>query len=425
MAKEVVKEGGPSLAAKADGLGPSTGGAEISDMVGNILEGAEVKSPEPVEKKEADPAAEHNPVIEPEVEEPAAEPEKEPAEEAEAPFVPPQALGKEEPKPEEDDDDYTPPEAQGDTKAAHAWKSVKQERKQLKAENAELAEKISALEAKLSEAPPQEDTSKSTEELVALREQVATLEGKLGEYDLSSTSSFKQKFDQPIMQVVKRGASILTRTGVEAADAQKLMAQITDPSKTMDDIQDVIADYPMAVQGALMNVVGEFGELAERRSEALAHWKETKAAMKDHESRETEVKIFQDVEKNTQAALDSLLKEGNWMYAPGDNEDWNKQVNERVQTAKGVLRSASREDLVKYVLEGVAARPLRQMFESTYKLAEERKAELDKLVGAQPGFRGSPDAGKPKDPASAKKGTPQQPGDVINSLFSDERSMQL
>jgi len=424
MAKEVVKEGGPSLAAKADGLGPSTGGAEISDMVGDILEGAEVKSPEPVEKKEADPAAEHNPVIEPEAEEPAPEPEKKPAEEAEAPFVPPQALGKEEPKPEEDDD-YTPPEAQGDTKAAHAWKSVKQERKQLKAENAELAEKISALEAKLSEAPPQEDTSKSTEELATLREQVVTLENKLGEYDLSSTSSFKQKFDQPLSQIAKRGVSMLTRTGMEVDEAGKLMSDITDPSRSMEEIQDLIADHPLAVQGALMNVVSEFGELAERRTEALSHWKETKAALKDSESRESEVELFQDIEQNTQSALASLLEEGNWMYAEGDNEDWNAQVSERVQAAKGVLRSASREDLVKYVLEGVAARPLRQMFEETHRISEQRKAELDRIVGSQPGFRGSPDAGKPKDPAAAKKGTPQQPGDVINSLFSDERSMQL
>jgi hypothetical protein len=407
MAKEIVAADAPKLGSAPDSTGPTTGGAEIDNLISGLMD--------------ADPTTDPpTPVAEPAPEPKAPDTRVPPVTDKTLPFVPPQALGKkEDPKPEDStvDDDYEPPEVKGDTKAAHAWKSVKQERKQLR-------DKVKELESALAAKPKTEET-RTPEEVAALRQQVTELEQRLGEYDLSSTSSFKQQFEQPILQVVKRGANILVRSGKSSEEANSLMAKITDPSKTMEQIQDLIADEPIAVQGALMTAVGEFSELAERRQEALQHWQDTKAALKDHETRETEVKLVQDVEQNTQVALQKVVEEGNWMYAPGDNPEWNTQVQERVAAAKGILRSASREDLVKYVLEGVTARPLRQMFEETYKLAEQRKAELDRLVGRQPGYRGPSEDPPPRQPGKLEKGKPMEIADAVNSVFEGVESARL
>ena len=415
MAKEVVSGESPRLGAEPHVGGPSTGGSEISNLVMGLMDdGASGETSPETSKNTAEPA---QPVEEKTV---VQETQTPPKEEKAPPFIPPQALGKKEEQTAttEEDDDYEPPEVKGDTKAAHAWKSVKQERKQLR-------DKVKELEAAL-EAKPKPEEQRSPEEVETLRKQVETLEQKLGEYDLASTSSFKQQYEQPLTQVVKRGANILVRSGKSAEEASSVMTKITDPTLTLDQIQDIIADEPIAVQGALMTAVSEFGELAERRAEALQHWNETKAALKDHETRETEVKLAQDVDQATQTALQKVLEEGNWMYAAGDNPEWNAQVQERVTAAKGILRTGSREELVKYVLEGIAARPLRQMFEETYQLAESRKAELDKVVGRQPGYRGPAE-----DPAPRKaegvldKGKPLEINAALDTLFEGVESARL
>ena len=415
MAKEVVSGESPKLGAEPHVGGPSTGGSEISNLVMGLMDdGASGETSPETSKNTAEPA---QPVEEKTV---VQEIQTPPKEEKALPFIPPQALGKKEEQTTttEEDDDYEPPEVKGDTKAAHAWKSVKQERKQLR-------DKVKELEAAL-EAKPKPEEQRSPEEAETLRKQVETLEQKLGEYDLASTSSFKQQYEQPLMQVVKRGANILVRSGKSAEEASSVMTKITDPTLTLDQIQDIIADEPIAVQGALMTAVSEFGELAERRAEALQHWNETKAALKDQETRETEVKLAQDVDQATQTALQKVLEEGNWMYAAGDNPEWNAQVQERVTAAKGILRTGSREELVKYVLEGIAARPLRQMFEETYQLAESRKAELDKVVGRQPGYRGPAE-----DPAPRKaegvldKGKPLEINAALDTLFEGVESARL
>ncbi len=415
MAKEVVSGESPKLGAEPHVGGPSTGGSEISNLVMGLMDdGASPETSPETSKNTAEPA---QPVEEKTV---VQETQTPPKEDKKLPFVPPQALGKkEEPATTtEEDDDYEPPEVKGDTKAAHAWKSVKQERKQLR-------DKVKELEAAL-EAKPKPEEQRSPEEAETLRKQVETLEQKLGEYDLASTSSFKQQYEQPLTQVVKRGANILVRSGKSAEEASSVMAKITDPTLTLDQIQDIIADEPIAVQGALMTAVSEFGELAERRAEALQHWNETKAALKDQETRETEVKLAQDVDQATQTALQKVLEEGNWMYAEMDNPEWNVQVQERVAAAKGILRTGSREELVKYVLEGIAARPLRQMFEETYQLAESRKAELDKVVGRQPGYQGPAEDPAPrKSDGVLDKGKPLEINAALDTLFEGVESARL
>ncbi len=415
MAKEVVSGESPKLGAEPHVGGPSTEGSEISNLVMGLMDdGASGETSPETSKNTEEPA---QPVEEKTV---VQETQPPPKEEKKLPFVPPQALDKKEEQTSatEEDDDYEPPEVKSDTKAAHAWKSVKQERKQLR-------DKVKELEAAL-EAKPKPEEQRSPEEAETLRKQVETLEQKLGEYDLASTSTFKQQYEQPLTQVVKRGANILVRSGKSAEEASSVMAKITDPTLTLDQIQDVIADEPIAVQGALMTAVSEFGELAERRAEALKHWNETKAALKDQETRETEVKLAQDVDQATQTALQKVLEEGNWMYASGDNPEWNSQVQERVTAAKGILRTGSREELVKYVLEGIAAHPLRQMFEETYQLAESRKAELDKVVGRQPGYQGPAEDSAPrKSDGVLDKGKPLEINAALDTLFEGVESARL
>jgi DNA repair exonuclease SbcCD ATPase subunit len=395
----------------------------MDNLMGDVMEGILDGGKHGPKGMEPDPVAEE-PAVETPVEEQAVEtPVEEQAvetpveetvvEEEEASPVPLDVLGKkkpaDEPKPDPDDDgdDEPPAQVKSDPKANKAWQKHKADKKALKLRVQELEAAVE--QSKNVKAP-------DVEEIAALQTKIEEYEAKLGQYDLAATQAFQQRFDAPIQAALRKGASLLTRGGMEPDAAKQLMQKLSDPSLSMDAIQEAVTDLPYAVQGAVVTAITEYGELANARNEALAHWKETRAAVGEQANRQAEISLLQNLEKDTAAAVEKLRASGNWMYQTSeDNPDWNKTIEERITLAKGILRSATPETLVEFVLEGATARDLRGLYMQAQQLADKRKAELDKLVKGGPKIGG----GGGTEPAPTKKKSgPQDVETILDDIFS-------
>jgi hypothetical protein len=314
--------------------------------------------------------------------------------------IPADVLGIPETKVDETDDIPAPPEVSKDPKAAYTWQSLKNEVKELKAQLAAQS------------AVPKADP----EEVLKLREQLSSYEEKLGQYDLTATREFQQKFEAPSNHLKRRAIQLLQRGGKDAAAAEVIVKRISDPSLSFDQVQDILADEPLAVQGALVNIATELTDLEASKAEAVKNWKETRAALNVKQQRESEIRLAENIETATAEALQEAIRGGNFMLQPSQDEHWNKQVQERVLAAKGIIRNAKPAELIKYVLEGITAAPLRQHLQHTYQLAEQRKAELEKVLGTRPknGAGASPTGGP------ARGTQPMTPEQKIKELFDDE-----
>jgi hypothetical protein len=394
--------------------------SDMDKLMGDVMEGIldggkhgpKGVEPEPVAEEPVVETPVEEPVVETPVEEPAVE---EPAAEEEASPVPLDVLGKkkpaDEPKPEEptedDGDDEPPAQVKSDPKANKAWQKHKADKKALKLRVQELEAAVE--QSKNAKTP-------DVEEVAALQTKIEEYEAKLGQYDLAATQEFQQRFDAPIQAALRKGASLLTRGGMEPDAAKQLMQKLSDPTLSMDAIQEAVTDLPYAVQGAVVTAITEYGEMANARNEALAHWKETKAAVGEQANRQAEINLLQNLEKDTAAAVEKLRASGNWMYQQSaDNPDWNKTIEARITLAKGILRSATPETLVEFVLEGATARDLRGLYMQAQQLADKRKAELDKLVKSGPKLSG----GGGTEPAPAKnKSGPQNVETILDDIFS-------
>jgi hypothetical protein len=307
----------------------------------------------------------------------------------------------------DDDDDIAPTAIDNDPKARHAFAKVKAERKQMREENKRLREELDRLSK--SQTP-------DLQEVLDLRKQIDSYETKLGQFDIASTRSFKERFDAPLNHAYKRCVSLLTMSGRDPETANSIVSKLTDAGMEPSAISDALADEPYALQGALLTLVNDYRDLQSTRQEAIEHWKETKAALGEQAVRDSEIKLMENIESDTGLAVAQALKEGNWMFGTSvSNEEWNKQVGTRVEAVKGIMRNAKRAELVKWVVEGITARPLRQMFLAAQKQNTALKAELDKMVTLSPKLGG---ASSPRAAATmVDTNTPRNTETIIDSIF--------
>jgi len=357
-------------------------------------------APAPAPEAPAEPAA---PAAEPAPADPGVTPEVTPEADDYQSAIPSDVMAP--PAAEPDADPEPPASVAKDAKANEAWKSIRADLKKAKEDARNAQAEIERLRAQ-----PQPEVS----EVLQYKKQIEEYEAKLGQHDLASTKAFQQRYDAPMTSLINKGVHLLVRSGKDADEAKVLVRKLLDPNTSMEQSQELLADQPFALQGAIMSLTSEFQDLSDQRQEALQHWNETKAAMGEQETRNTEIKLVEDIEKNTSEAVQQALKEGNWMFAMSNNNpEWNDAVGKRVQAVKGIIRTAKPAELVKWVIEGVTAKPLRDLLKQTDDKARSLKAELDKLVKVSPRLA----AGAPSRAPADRSGKPRTPSEVIDSVF--------
>ena len=268
-------------------------------------------------------------------------------------------------------DDADIPETIKSTKAADAFRKIKEEK-------AQLAKQLDELKAGKSTNPQFESQLKTLqEERDALSERVRLL-------DIERHPDFIKKYEGKITGVFDSVKNLV------GTDGERLVSLLKSPdsdyrNSQIDDIVEGLSPSKKAKLGAL---IVKYDEINGERSSELT---EAKA---DYDAVISKYK--QDNEEGTKAALESANK--TWqkvstdarsleIFEPRENdEEWNTELNGRLSLAQQIFNGEnSEEDLAKAALWAAAAPKYRELLYAQVEVNKRLQAELSKYRGSEPG----------------------------------------
>jgi hypothetical protein len=269
------------------------------------------------------------------------------------------------------DADSDIPETIKSTKAADAFRKIKEEK-------AQLAKQLDELKAGKTANPNFEAQLKTLqEERDALSERVRLL-------DIERHPEFVKKYEGKINGVFE------SVKGLVGTDGERLVGLLKSPesdyrNSQIDDIVEGLSPSKKAKLGALIVKYDEInGEKAAEMSEAKSDYDAIIS------------KYQQDNEQGTKAALESASK--TWakvsenaraleIFEPREgDEEWNGELNQRLSLAQQIFNGEnSEEDLAKAALWAAAAPKYRELLYSQVEVNKRLQAELAKYRGSEPG----------------------------------------
>jgi hypothetical protein len=268
-------------------------------------------------------------------------------------------------------DDSDIPETIKSTKAADAFRKIKEEK-------AQLSKQLDEFKAGKSL------SSNSEAQLKTLQEERDALSERVRLLDIERHPEFVKKYEGKITGVFD---SMKTVVGT---DGDRLVGLLKSPendyrNSQIDDIVEGLSPSKKAKLGALIVKYDEInGEKSAEMSEAKS----------DYDSIIS--KYQQENEQGTRAALESANK--TWtkvsenaraleIFEPRENdEEWNTELTGRLSLAQQIFNGEnSEEDLAKAALWAAAAPKYRELLYSQVEVNKRLKAELAKLRGSEPG----------------------------------------
>ncbi len=269
------------------------------------------------------------------------------------------------------DADSEIPETIKSTKAADAFRKIKEEK-------AQLAKQLEELKAGKTSNPNFEEQLKTLqEERDALSERVRLL-------DVERHPEFIKKYEGKINGVFESVKSLV------GSDGERLVGLLKSPesdyrNSQIDDIVDGLSPSKKAKLGAL---IVKYDEINGERSAEISE------AKSDYEAIIS--KYQQDNEEGTKAALESATK--TWakvsenaraleIFEPREGDDeWNGELNQRLSLAQQIFNGEnSEEDLAKAALWAAAAPKYRELLYAQVEVNKRLQAELSKYRGSEPG----------------------------------------
>ena len=268
-------------------------------------------------------------------------------------------------------DDTDIPETIKSTKAADAFRKIKEEK-------AQLAKQLDELKAGKSTNPDFES------QLKALQEERDALSERVRLLDIERHPDFIKKYEGKINGVFDSVKNLV------GTDGERLVSLLKSPdsdyrNSQIDDIVEGLSPSKKAKLGALIVKYDEInGERASELSEAKADYDAVIS------------KYQQDNEEGTKAALESATK--TWqkvssdarsleIFEPRENdEEWNSELNQRLSLAQQIFNGEnSEEDLAKAALWAAAAPKYRELLYAQVEVNKRLQAELSKYRGSEPG----------------------------------------
>lgn len=268
-------------------------------------------------------------------------------------------------------DDSDIPETIKSTKAADAFRKIKEEK-------AQLSKQLDEFKAGKSL------SSNSEAQLKTLQEERDALSERVRLLDIERHPEFVKKYESKITGVFDSMKSVV------GTDGDRLVGLLKSPendyrNSQIDDIVEGLSPSKKAKLGALIVKYDEInGEKSAEMSEAKA----------DYDSIIS--KYQQENEQGTRAALESANK--TWtkvsenaraleIFEPRENdEEWNTELSGRLSLAQQIFNGEnSEEDLAKAALWAAAAPKYRELLYSQVEINKRLKAELAKLRGSEPG----------------------------------------
>ena len=285
------------------------------------------------------------------------------------------------------DADSDIPETIKSTKAADAFRKIKEEK-------AALAKQLEELKSGKTSNPNFEEQLKTLQqERDALSERVRIL-------DVERHPEFVKKYEGKINGVFDSVKSLV------GSDGERLVGLLKSPesdyrNSQIDDIVEGLSPSKKAKLGALIVKYDEInGEKASEISEAKSDYDAIIS------------KYQQDNEQGTKAALESATK--TWqkvsenaraleIFEPREgDEEWNGELNQRLSLAQQIFNGEnSEEDLAKAALWAAAAPKYRELLYSQVEVNKRLQAELAKYRGSEPGVSSKATGGGGSRPANA------------------------
>jgi hypothetical protein len=288
------------------------------------------------------------------------------------------------------DADSDIPETIKSTKAADAFRKIKEEK-------ALLAKQLDELKSGKTANPNYEAQLKTLqEERDALSERVRIL-------DVERHPEFVKKYEGKISGVFDSVKNLV------GTDGERLVSLLKSPdsdyrNSQIDDIVEGLSPSKKAKLGALIVKYDEInGERASEISEAKADYDAVIS------------KYQQDNEEGTKAALESATK--TWakvsenaraleIFEPREGDDeWNTELNGRLSLAQQIFNGEnSEEDLAKAALWAAAAPKYRELLYAQVEVNKRLQAELSKYRGSEPGVTSKATSGgsRPSNTNTAK-----------------------
>jgi hypothetical protein len=288
------------------------------------------------------------------------------------------------------DTDSDIPETIKSTKAADAFRKIKEEK-------ALLAKQLDELKSGKTANPNYEAQLKTLqEERDALSERVRIL-------DVERHPEFVKKYEGKINGVFDSVKNLVGTDGERLVDLLK-SPESEYRNSQIDDIVEGLSPSKKAKLGALIVKYDEInGERASEISEAKADYDAVIS------------KYQQDNEEGTKAALESATK--TWakvsenaraleIFEPREgDEEWNTELNGRLSLAQQIFNGEnSEEDLAKAALWAAAAPKYRELLYAQVEVNKRLQAELSKYRGSEPGVssRATTGGSKPASTNAAK-----------------------
>lgn len=284
------------------------------------------------------------------------------------------------------DADSEIPETIKSTKAADAFRKIKEEK-------AQLAKQLEELKAGKSTNPDYDA------QLKALQEERDALSERVRLLDVERHPEFIKKYEGKINGVFESVKSLV------GSDGERLVGLLKSPesdyrNSQIDDIVEGLSPAKKAKLGALIVKYDEInGERAAEISEAKSDYD---AIISRYQ---------QDNEEGTKAALEQASK--TWqkvsenaraleIFEPRENdEEWNSELNQRLSLAQQIFNGEnSEEDLAKAALWAAAAPKYRELLYAQVEVNKRLQAELAKYRGSEPGVTSKATGGGGARPAN-------------------------
>ena len=269
------------------------------------------------------------------------------------------------------DADSEIPETIKSTKAADAFRKIKEEK-------AQLAKQLEELKAGKSTNPNFEA------QLKALQEERDALSERVRLLDVERHPEFVKKYEGKINGVFESVKSLV------GSDGERLVGLLKSPesdyrNSQIDDIVEGLSPSKKAKLGAL---IVKYEEINSERASEISEAKQDYDAIISRYQQENE--------EGTKAALEQASK--TWakvsenaraleIFEPRENdEEWNSELNQRLSLAQQIFNGEnSEEDLAKAALWAAAAPKYRELLYAQVEVNKRLQAELSKYRGSEPG----------------------------------------
>jgi hypothetical protein len=311
--------------------------------------------------------------------------------------------------PETEREEYIPPEIAANNRAKIAWIKSRQERKQEREEfNKKLTDKEKALSEALAELAKTKNTKiPEVSEIAELKQKLEQAEDKIGQLDVTQSRLFKEQFTNKLDSSFLRGVKYLESAGKDSNSANAIMAKLVQPGLKYNEIQELLSDEPVAVQGAIFQLVSDIQEVRAHSEEAKKNWRATQAADQEENRRVSVAELSKSIVADTSEAIEQVKQEGSWLFAPSaTDQNWNNQISNLSKQIHGILRlSVDKPKVIaKYVAEGIVAPIYRKLYEHERERVRSLEEDITKQQKSRPSLRdsGTPTSSETKDKSGAK-----------------------